>query len=201
MLSLTHSPTTQFVLNILKYWIHLYLVYTGNYFRNLIKSNWNHIVFTMFRLIWNTQTGCIEYLPMMQFNALAGSIKILLEELFSKSYQMKPKSDCIYHAPIDLEPNEKCQFGFKSIRKWWIQSDFGLICKISLCAPSKRQTSRDRRSWSDTDVAFANLVKQHFFPVIFPIIFPLFFPNYNVIWDEFTSVEILSERFTFTYDE
>ena len=24
-------------------------------------------------------------------------------EIFSKSYQIKPKSDCIYHAPIDLE--------------------------------------------------------------------------------------------------
>ena len=22
-----------------------------------------------------------------------------------KSYHIKPKSDCIYHAPIDLEPN------------------------------------------------------------------------------------------------
>ena len=26
-------------------------------------------------------------------------------EIFSKSYQIKPKSDCIYHFPIDLEPN------------------------------------------------------------------------------------------------
>ena len=25
-------------------------------------------------------------------------------EIFSKFYQIKPKSDCIYHAPIDLEP-------------------------------------------------------------------------------------------------
>ena len=24
-------------------------------------------------------------------------------EIFSKSYQIKPKSDCIYHFPIDLE--------------------------------------------------------------------------------------------------
>ena len=24
-------------------------------------------------------------------------------EIFSKYYQIKPKSDCIYHAPIDLE--------------------------------------------------------------------------------------------------
>ena len=26
-------------------------------------------------------------------------------EIFSKSCQIKPKSDCIYHFPIDLEPN------------------------------------------------------------------------------------------------
>ena len=28
-------------------------------------------------------------------------------EIFSKSYQVKPKSDCIYHFPIYLEPNER----------------------------------------------------------------------------------------------
>ena len=26
-------------------------------------------------------------------------------EIFSKSHQINPKSDCIYHAPIDLDPN------------------------------------------------------------------------------------------------
>ena len=26
-------------------------------------------------------------------------------EIFSKSYSINPKSDCNYHAPIDLEPN------------------------------------------------------------------------------------------------
>ena len=28
-------------------------------------------------------------------------------EIFSKSYQIKPESDCIHHFPIDLEPNER----------------------------------------------------------------------------------------------
>ena len=27
-------------------------------------------------------------------------------EIFSKSYQIRPKLDCIYHAPIEMEPNE-----------------------------------------------------------------------------------------------
>ena len=27
-------------------------------------------------------------------------------EIFSESYQINPKSDCIYHAPIDLDPNQ-----------------------------------------------------------------------------------------------
>ena len=38
-------------------------------------------------------------------------------EIFSKSYLIKPKSDCIYHAPIELEPNGH-QFGSKSICAW-----------------------------------------------------------------------------------
>ena len=35
-------------------------------------------------------------------------------EMFSKSYQINLKSDCIYHFPIDLDPNV-CPFGSKSI--------------------------------------------------------------------------------------
>ena len=38
-------------------------------------------------------------------------------EIFSESYSLKPKSDCIYHFLIDLEPNVR-PFGFKSIGKW-----------------------------------------------------------------------------------
>ena len=29
----------------------------------------------------------------------------LHREIFPKSYQIKPTSDCIYHSPIDLAPN------------------------------------------------------------------------------------------------
>ena len=47
-------------------------------------------------------------------------------EIFLKSYQIKPISDCIYHFPIDLEPNRR-PFCSKSIRKWYIQSNLGLI--------------------------------------------------------------------------
>ena len=47
-------------------------------------------------------------------------------EIFSKFYQIKPKSGCIYHFPIDLDPNGG-PFGSKSIGKWLIQSDFGFI--------------------------------------------------------------------------
>ena len=38
-------------------------------------------------------------------------------EIFSKSHQIKPKSDCIYYAPIDLEPT-RSPFGSKSIGAW-----------------------------------------------------------------------------------
>ena len=34
-------------------------VYTDNFFRNLMKSNRNHIVFTIFRLIWNQTDACL----------------------------------------------------------------------------------------------------------------------------------------------
>ena len=37
--------------------------------------------------------------------------------IFSKYYQTKLKSDCIYHFPIDLEPNGR-PFGSKSVGKW-----------------------------------------------------------------------------------
>ena len=37
-------------------------------------------------------------------------------EIFSKYYSIKPKLDCIYHAPIDLERNVR-SLGSKSIRK------------------------------------------------------------------------------------
>ena len=47
-------------------------------------------------------------------------------EIFAKSYYINPKSDCIYHFPIDLEPNGR-PFGSKSTGKWEVQSDFGLI--------------------------------------------------------------------------
>ena len=33
------------------------------------------------------------------------------------SYKINPKSDCIYHFPIDLKPNGR-SFGFKSTGKW-----------------------------------------------------------------------------------
>ena len=38
-------------------------------------------------------------------------------EIFSKSYYINPKSDCIYHFPIDLDPNGR-PFVSKSIGKW-----------------------------------------------------------------------------------
>ena len=31
-------------------------------------------------------------------------------EISSKSYSINPNSDCIYHFPIDLEPNGQCPF-------------------------------------------------------------------------------------------
>ena len=38
-------------------------------------------------------------------------------EIFSKYYQINPKSDCIYHFPCDLEPSGQCPFGSRSIVK------------------------------------------------------------------------------------
>ena len=38
-------------------------------------------------------------------------------EIFSKLCEIKPKSDCIYHFPVDKEPNGR-PFGSKSIEKW-----------------------------------------------------------------------------------
>ena len=38
-------------------------------------------------------------------------------EIFPKSYQINLKSGCIYHFPVDLDPNGR-PFGSKSIGKW-----------------------------------------------------------------------------------
>ena len=59
-------------------------------------------------------------------------------EFFSKSYWLKPKSDCIYYFPIDLEPNGR-PFGSKSMSKLvdtilfrfdltWFRKNFS-VCK------------------------------------------------------------------------
>ena len=54
-------------------------------------------------------------------------------EIFSKSYQIKLKSDCINNFLIDFTPNGH-PLGSKSIGKWEIQSDFSLILKdFSVC--------------------------------------------------------------------
>ena len=34
-------------------------IHTGKYFRNLVKSNRNQIVFTLFRFIWNQTDVCL----------------------------------------------------------------------------------------------------------------------------------------------
>ena len=48
-------------------------------------------------------------------------------EIFSQSYLLKPKSDCIYHAPIDLEQQTD------SVRLWFqIQSENGKYNLISV---------------------------------------------------------------------
>ena len=38
-------------------------------------------------------------------------------DIFSNSYYIKLKTDCIYNFPIDFKPSG-CSFGFKSILKW-----------------------------------------------------------------------------------
>ena len=39
-------------------------------------------------------------------------------EMFSKSYSINPKADCIYRFQIDLEPNGHVRLCSKSIEKW-----------------------------------------------------------------------------------
>ena len=46
-------------------------------------------------------------------------------EIFSKSYYIRPKSGCIYHATIDLEPNG-CQFDVVNQSE---NCKYNLICK------------------------------------------------------------------------
>ena len=42
----------------------------------------------------------------------------ICREIFSKSYYINPKSYCIHHFPIDMDPIGQCPFGSKLIEKW-----------------------------------------------------------------------------------
>ena len=59
-------------------------------------------------------------------------------ENFSKFYQINPKSDCFYHAPIDLEHKRTCPFVFQINRKMintiWFRIDLTRLRKVfSVC--------------------------------------------------------------------
>ena len=87
---------------------------TEKYFPNLGKSNGNQIVFTM-HLDWfgsvnghypfavPNQSESVNYNPnSVWINAIEKRFqagRTTHRELFSKPYQIKSKSDCIYHAP------------------------------------------------------------------------------------------------------
>ena len=55
--------------------------------------------------------------PLIALHPLLLSGKPTHREIFSESCWITSKSDCIYHFPIDLDPN-KPLFGSKSIGKW-----------------------------------------------------------------------------------
>ena len=95
-------------------------VLTEKSFGNLIKSNWNPIAFTIFRLIWN-QTD-VRLVPnksendnynliLVWFNKISLCallivfVKYTRWEIFSETCWITPESDCFYHFPIYLEPN------------------------------------------------------------------------------------------------
>ena len=77
---------------------------------------WKKTGILMTCLTWSLQFSEINTIPRKIFrNAqchFTTDRKICLD-----SYHIKPKSDCIYYAPIDLEPNGR-PFGSKSICTW-----------------------------------------------------------------------------------
>ena len=68
-------------------------------------------------------------------------------EIFSKSCWINPKSDCIYHFPIDLEPNRR-PFGFpnqsENVKYNLISGWFNKIYKIFLCVQRQDMTTAIR---------------------------------------------------------
>ena len=63
----------------------------------------------------------VSHLPMRRVQRL-DDLNIHTE----KSYRIKPKSDCIYHFPIDLDPNGHCPFAVLN------QSENGKYNQISV---------------------------------------------------------------------
>ena len=67
--------------------------------------------------------------------------------------KIKPKTYCVYHFPIDFEPNG-IMFGSKSIEKLWIQSDLGWFNQnYKLISPGLiKKDCRYAKFWKSIDV-------------------------------------------------
>ena len=87
------------------WWPHLTAIFP--YWKKLCcRTNWASIYF-----LWLRRNARFIQLSVFLYKAPTH------RDIFSKCYQIKPKSDCIYHFPIDLETNGR-PFGYKSIGKW-----------------------------------------------------------------------------------
>ena len=77
------------------------------------------IVLTIFFTVKYSSELVIPVLPSLifPFPLLPSPLHFTHRESFSKSYWINLKSDCIYHFPVNLDPNGR-PFGSKSTGKW-----------------------------------------------------------------------------------
>ena len=100
--------------------VHISVLFLNIYYICIIYTNWTPHTEPH---LWIPQVLWIQLAraKLMQFKRLFVNLlcrpELTHREIFSKSYQIKLKSDCIYHFPIDLELNGR-PFAFKSIGKW-----------------------------------------------------------------------------------
>ena len=78
-------------------------IHAGKYFRNLLESDGDQIVLTIFRLVWNQMDVCL--VPDRSEDGECSLSSVEFGVIFGRFLCVYPVFDCSYTFPIDLEPN------------------------------------------------------------------------------------------------
>ena len=89
----------------------VFMLWRENCFENVTKGVQTYSL----AIIWQWIPASFWHSP--PFEGGIEALSLARRGIFSKSYEIKQKSDCIYHAPIDLKHKRTCGFVFQ-INQW-----------------------------------------------------------------------------------